>query len=535
MENNLTGISLIEKQLATQLPDDYRQFLLAPPPDITDPLIENSIVPLHFYPPESKGEPYRFPNIVGQFLREWHPLRGALCPVEYLGEGLFACLHLLDPYDRPVPVVLWDVTADLMEQPFCMLALDWPHYYTARLNGFSPIEANFNDLRHCRIKGELNFEKSVEVFESFSKWFHDQYQNQNQNDVFEHDGLNRMPRYDEWRPERFCVHDHLLGVMGYRFSPLAGRIEVTGFVTKDHTNYARGSATCALLTSLLTEWAKQSAPAGIVFVDQWRNYHPKTVSLPVEVALFAYLQGIPMRSDAYELKADDCQALLTRLTPIVVKDSQHSAFKKISDKACLLVQKQVLLPHQVEDLIRFCPLAEPLFKGQIHMHEQIRLNIVLEHLQLSFMARVIEQVLNLAVASTNFSCVLEKGDSNQQMPYCWEGISPVSLQLKGLDVSGPALSTISAGTSFCLIPWPVNKSDFSLKSFTFIQYINALYGKNHPDFLAVVVPEESTGNHLPEYLAKSLGNITIVTVTETYQEIKKSAWQAFQKINQLRS
>jgi len=526
----------LEQQLASPLPDDYRGFLQEPAPTLSEPLSENRFIPLHFYPLGSNFDRFSFPRVVNVFLREWHALGGVLCPVEYLGKGLFACMHLLNPLHPSPPVVLWDVSADLAEQSFFLLASDWTRYLLDRQSGFDPVRESFDNRRRRRIRAEFDFKRSVETFNDFSKWFHSQYRDRNQNDPFQHDRQNKLPRYDEWRPERFCVHDHLLGVMGYRFSPLAGRMEVTGFVTRDHTNYARGSATRALLTGLLTELAKQSAPAGITFVDQWTKDTTSPVPMPIEVSLFAHLQGISIQPGTCELTAEECRKLLARLTPIKAEVSRSMQTAHVSEKACLLVQKQILLPSQVEDLVCHCPLAEDLFKDQIHMEEQIRLTIAMEHLQLSFMTRVIEQVVTLAAETSGGEVEFERGASNEPvLPYGRLIRCRTPLRMRGITPTGPTLLTLPENFASHLIPWPVDKSGFEQQAAAFFRHLeNLLRGENHP-LEYVVIPEESIGEPLPEGVIPCLSNIPILTVSETYLEIRKTAWQAFQKITQLRT
>lgn len=243
----------LETLLAAPLPEDYRAFLLEDNPTPSQGSSANGFMPLHLQPFEA---PYHFARVLRPFLREWDPLGGVLVPVEYLGEGLFACLHLCSPWSptKP-PVVLWEASADLAEQTLLPLAPDWLTYRRSRGEGIDPLAEAAAFRRSRKRLAEREFSQAIAGFNLFSEWFHQKYGQANEGKDFEHHLLNHLPRYDEWRPERFCVHDHLLGVMGYCVNRLAGRIEVTGLATRDHTNYARGSASRALLLGLLCVWS----------------------------------------------------------------------------------------------------------------------------------------------------------------------------------------------------------------------------------------------------------------------------------------
>ncbi len=399
------------------------------------------------------------------FQREWEPLHGALVPLEYLGEGLFACEHRTS-HDGRQPVVLWDVAAALSEQTMFELAENAQDYLQNRHPNENPALDAIFERRERKRNAEAELREALECFEDFADFFHSQYRDgategSEAKGGFEHDVLNRTPRYDEWKPERFCVHDNLMGVTGYRFNRAAARVEATGFATMDHTNYARASATRALLVCMLSEWAEQSAPKGIVFVKDWRGQTPDPAQIPYELALYGRVLGADLKTDALEISHSACKDLILKLTPF--SDSTRTALAKseLSVKACLMALKGIWSVGQIEDLVRYCPYAEAVFDGNAYPEEQVRSGALAQHAKMAAMAGVAERMVRV-LAEENEGGVLVRntGAGGLEAPYARSFVCDRDIRLTCLENGRGEEKLVPAETPFTVLGWPTTRDVF---------------------------------------------------------------------------
>lgn len=524
----------LETLLVAPLPEEYRAFLLEDNPTPPQGSPAHGFVPLHFRPSEA---PYHFAHALRPFLREWDPLGGVLAPVEYLGEGLFACLHLCSQRSptKP-PVVLWEICADLSEQTLLPLAPDWLTYRRSRGEGIDPL-GEAAALRYSRKRiAQRELAQAIAGFNRFSEWFHQKYSLDNGGKEFGHHLLNRLPRYDDWRPERFCVHDHLLGVMGYHVNRLAGRIEVTGLATRDHTNYARGSATRALLLGLLCEWAKQSCTGGIVFIPEWDVSESAPVPIPYEIALYGHLLGVDLKPDDREISYENCQKLFLRLTPFREEVRSELQSSGLAVKACLMAHKGVWSISQIEDLLWFCPFTQELFQGSIVPEEQIRMALLLEHARMAMMAGMAEQMIRAQAEEEEKSVILlSEGLVGRELAYSRRLVCNFKARLACMVSGEKTMIEIPEGVPFLLAAWPVEGRDFARYLPSQVERLAQGIAANgwDPQWAFLLLPEQSAGlsKHLPP---KDLP-VRLALLGETFETINLEALKRLQQAARMRS
>ena len=216
------------------------------------------------------------------------PLGGALLPVQHLGRhvgpGVFACLHLPDDCS-PGSVRLWDVNADLGEQPFVALAPAWKDYCASDPD---TLDAAACLLERWKAQAAEELQTEIERFRRFADNFHLGYEERHGGQPLDHDRQSELPRLGDWKPVRCCVHDCLMGVMAYRYDEIEGRVEASAW-PRGTTPTTRGEppAICCWCC-----WANgPGAPGGIAFVAEpgRRGFSPSRI--PHEVALLSYLAG----------------------------------------------------------------------------------------------------------------------------------------------------------------------------------------------------------------------------------------------------
>lgn len=365
-------IAAVEVELPAPLPDAYRSWLAR----------------------ASGGEGWLGPwdatweRTVRGFLREWHPLRARVVPVEHLGDGVFACLHLAGS-QREARVIAWDIALDLAEQPMAVLAEHWPSYRDGRRRGLDLL-GDFGAVSEaCRAAAARQLDQQVAAFEQSVGAFHDGYSDKHQGQAFEHHAENAIPRRSDWRPERFAVQDILLGVMTYRYNPGANYVDVVGFATRDHTNFARGSATASLLVGLLCEWALHDA-AGIRFlraVPPGDRANGEPAAVPREVAVLAALLDVEVSPDDAEIPAAACRGLLRELTPFPPGVRRHTeAVGAGIERICLAVHRGLWNPMEAALLLASCPDAVALFTGGLDAGEHVRILTALPHARAALLA-----------------------------------------------------------------------------------------------------------------------------------------------------
>lgn len=369
------GLAAMLDNLPAALPEDYRQFLeaAAPVPASGDfrPLV----------PVETEWQ-----TVVTGFLREWHPLGGRLFPVEHLGEGIFACLTLGQP-DDGIPVVSWDIAVDLGEQPFLELAASWTDYRDLREGGEDPLSWLLRQGRRQAALAARELQQSLDRFDRAVQSFHEQYANRHAGQVFEHHTQNAQLQDRDWKPERFAVQDHLLGVMAYRFNARDNAIDVVGFATRDHTNFARGSATAGLLLGLLCEWAVCGADT-LRFLPSTRKADSEPQPIPREIVVLGRLLGADLDANQRGITAAQAAILLQALTPFpaVVRRALGDRLRQGAERACLAVHRELWSPWAAALLIAWCPRAAELFSGAVDPGEQIRYQALLYHARSAVLA-----------------------------------------------------------------------------------------------------------------------------------------------------
>ena len=487
------------------------------------------------------------PDTVAAFQKEWEPLGAGLIPIEYLEKGVFACEHQSNP-NTVKPIVLWDVTTDLAEQAIIEAAENLTAYETLRQEAENPAEESLFDRRRRKGKAEAELMKAIEMFNRFAESFHEGYQanpatagageaDDNGVSAFEHDKLNRLPRYDAWKPERFCVHDHLMGVMGYRFNRMIGRLEVTGYATRDHTNYARGSATRALLLCLLCEWAKQSAHLGIVFVDDWRQSEPDPVAIPYEISVYGRVLGVDIQPDAKELPYLVCKALFLKLTPF--SPQARSALEKtdLSIKACLMAHKGIWSIPQIEDLVKYCPVAQELFEGGIQPEEQIRMAIAMEHARLAVMAGIAEQMVRVQAEEKQAS-IIDHGNvhdiESRQAGWAYSRLytCDCDILLTCLENGRRVERNISSGALFAVISWPVTEQQFHRRIKSVFQALEKTALEKQLDAVFLLIPEHAAFNQLQD--VPDTAGIHLALMHESLDVIQQTAWRNIRQAGRLR-
>lgn len=382
---------LLDK-LPARLPEDYRTFLI----EASAPDQQASFQPL-------VATQTGWETVVSGFLREWHPLIGHLFPVEHLGEGCFACLQLKYP-GQDIPVVGWDIAADLGEQSCLTLASSWIEYRNRRQDGhFDPLAEMRLPQRRRAAVAERELRDALDRFDRVVQSFHDRHQHRH-GAAFEHHRRNALPRDRDWKPERFAVQDHLLGVMAYRFNGRDNVLEVIGFATRDHTNFARSSATVGLLLGLLCEWAAKGAQAIRFLTDATggnRGVQPHP--MPYEVALLGWLFGADTRPNQCEISADQARTLLQVLTPFpaTVQRGLARIPELGMERACLAVHRQIWSPLEASLLLRWCPQAADLFAGTVDVGEPVRLQNLLHHARAAALAGFGLRLVMVASETTN--------------------------------------------------------------------------------------------------------------------------------------
>ena len=506
------------------------------------------------------------PETVAAFQKEWEPLYSSLTPIEHLGNGLFACIHQAGIAD-PKPILLWDVSIDLAEQTMIELSTNLNDYEQYRLSCENPAEESAFEMRRRKRKAEAELFSVMEQFNQFSEWFQQGYQEKTatadtdgqdvlEESAFEHDKLNRLPRYDAWKPERFCVHDCLMGVMGYRFNRMIGRLEVTGYATRDHTNYARGSATRSLLLCLLCEWAKQSAHLGIVFVNDWRQPEPNPVAVPHEISVYGRVLGVDIQPGANELPYLICKALFLKLTPFSPR--ARSALEKtdLSIKACLMAHKGIWSISQIEDMVRYCPMAQEIFDGGVQPEEQIRMAIAMEHAKLAVMSGIAEQMVRVQAEEKQASVKVHDIEGWLAMMTGMEECRLVSsvkvhdIESKLADWAYSRLFTcdcdilltclekgrrieqiLTAGALFAIFSWPVTEQLFHRRD-TVFRTLEKTTLEKHLDAVFLMVPENAALNQLPD--VPDIPGIHLALMHESLDVIQQTAWRNIRQAGRLR-
>jgi hypothetical protein len=356
-------LARVESGLVHPLPSTYRARLLS----------GDEALPL----PRATEE---WIDTVEAFLAEWHPLGGRLVPVEHLGEGIFACLRL--GAEGTEPVIAWDVAADLAEQPLVRLGRSWESYGAARAEGWDPLPLFRVPRDRRRLAVERDLGHALNAFERVAEWFHQRSTHQNRGEAYDHHTGGALPGPMDWKPQRFAVHDHLIGVVGYRFQPGPSRLEVAGFATRDHTNYARGSATAGLLVALLCEWAATGADT-IRFVEPAGVRAGNTVrpaAMPYEVAVLAWLLGVELQPEEPVIGRDAAARLLLELTPLpaALRPRLQRAGGSLG-RLCLAVHRQLWSGLEAGLLGAWFPDVESLFGEGIESAEQVRYLSMLAH------------------------------------------------------------------------------------------------------------------------------------------------------------
>jgi hypothetical protein len=300
-------------------------------------------------------------GMVKAFDREWGPIAGALVPLECLGNGQYICVPTVPPMAHedgtPGPVFLWDATADLGEQFPEPLYETAEEYFDERAWGLDVLAETEKDRASDRARAAEDLLERVQQFQARAGEFHKAHRR------FDHDRESSLPGFDTWRPIRFCVEDHLLGVLGYRYDAYENSINVDGFATRDHTNYARGSATKGLLTILLCEWAQQGGSSQIQF----------RYGIPREVRLFAALHGVPVVRETDALSSDAARSLAAKLAGV------PEAGGLPVHQAALLIERQLWAKWQIDDLLQWCPLALDVLTGDVTPGEQVRMSLARDH------------------------------------------------------------------------------------------------------------------------------------------------------------
>lgn len=378
----------VEQKLPYRLPEAYREFLCAP-------VLEPSRTGFN---PMTLADP-NWETAVEAFLREWHPLNGYLFPIEHCGEGIFACIHL---GPERVPVIAWDLAADLGEQPFPMLAASWEEYRRAREEGqLEPLAAFHPRARAQRVLAAQEIERNLACFDRMVEVFCQNYTRTHRGRSFEHHADNAVLKDEDWKPERLAVQDNLLGVMAYRYNPRLNIVEVAGFTTRDHTNFTRGSATAGLLTGLLCEWASKGAEA-IQFLsgppdEKSTRPRPKLHRMPYEVALVGWILGAGVTSDQERLEMRQAEKMLVELTPFptAVRRRVEARLSPGLGCACLNVHRQIWSPLEVALLAEWCPDAAVLLSGTIGPGEQVRFARLLYHARAAALVGFGQQVLEV--------------------------------------------------------------------------------------------------------------------------------------------
>ena len=482
------------------------------------------------------------PETTAIFQREWEPLNASLLPIEHLREGVFACEHVKNQ-NSTKPIVIWDVTRDLAEQTMIEIAENIDVYETLRQDGDNPFETTLFDRRRRQRKAEKEFLKAIEAFNLFSRDFHQKYPSENQDNPassFEHDRLNRMPRYDEWKPERFCVHDHLMGVMGYHFNRITGHLEVTGYATRDHTNYARSSATRSLLLGLLCEWAKQSSNKGMIFLDKWYGSPLEATSVPHEIVVYARVLGIDVQFGTKELSHAVCKALFLQLTPFGMRTRKILEGSDLSIKACLMAHKGIWSTRQIEDLVRYCPMASSLFEGDAQPEKPVQMGMVMEHARLAVMAGISEQMVRTQAEEKLSSVnVIDLDECLPVRPYSRLISCNCDIHLFCYDNGQRFEKALTAGTCFIIYSWPVTPFQFKEKIAAILESMATLlaFSKTTPladklTTICLMVPAQTIINQalnvdLPP-------GIHLTLMDETMDVIGQTAWRNIQQSRRIR-
>ncbi len=371
----LPVLATVLENLPVALPEDYRRFLetAAPVPATA------SFRPLA--PADADWQ-----TVVAGFLREWHPLGGRLFPVEHLGEGIFACLLLGRP-DGGISVVSWDIAADLGEQPFPELAASWAEYRDRRETGEDPLPWLLLQGRRRVALAARELQESLDRFDRAVQSFHHQYATRHAGQVFEHHAQNARLRDRDWKPERFAVQDHLLGVMAYRFNAQDNAVDTVGFATRDHTHFARGSATAGLTLGLLCEWAVRGADT-LRFLPTTGRTDDPLLPVPREIVLLGRLLGADLRFDRREITAAQAAVMLQGLTPFpaAIRRALGDRLRQGAERACLAVHRELWSPWAAALLIAWCPQAAELFGGAVDPGEQVRYRALLYHARAAALA-----------------------------------------------------------------------------------------------------------------------------------------------------
>lgn len=391
-----------------------------------------------------------------RFLLEWSSLDAALLPGEHLGDGVFACVHLKDAGQG---IVSWDATADLGEQVLSPLAVSWPAFVGIRNQGelFPKLMPAITKRRAVH---QRELEAAVASFDRFLDRFH--------LEAFEHSEKARLPRYDEWRPQRLCVHDHLLGVMASRYDRWRDQIQAAGFVTRDHTAYARGAATRGLLLSLLCDQARLGTSGGIAFYSEAYESEPKELPVPHEIRVLCSVLGIETVASDVCLTPESCSRLLVALSGFSPGGRRRIEGRKDAERLALLLHAGIWSRSELESLLVHCP--EELLPFASETDTALHLQGRLWHATMAALAgrglRIVNQVAEEAAETMATAApVLDERPVERlaALPYGWHIAIGGALKLPAVHVGGDSLQ-LRAGEAFVLAPLAEQLQDMDMKT-----------------------------------------------------------------------
>lgn len=403
-------------------------------------------------------------KIIRAFQREWQPLNNYLFPVEHLYNGVFACLHLRET-GKNMPIVAWDMMADLGEQPFLYLAKNWDEY---RKNN-NDDEQNFKseltltfEMQKKHFDSELK--RSLSDFDKMVNVFQREYSQKSKNDgmTFEHHEVMHAPiRSEDWKPERLAVEDILIGVMAYRFNRRENSIDVAGLATRDHTNFPRGSATKSLLTGLLCEWASKTAETIRFFhnvPENLKNTKLWTQYLPYEVALLGWILGVDLDKRDVCLKPKQIERLFTEITELPSATRERLIRKKTgSARVCLNIHRQIWSSLEVSLLEEWCPNAELIFSGEVDVGEQVRFLTLLLHARKAVLAGYAQRILQAqAEEGEHEDPEYEMINDNANFAYGFYIQPKFATEWVIRESGGLNKKKIAKDTSIIIIPFPDN-------------------------------------------------------------------------------
>ncbi len=445
---------------------------------------------------------------IRQFLLEWTPLRGALVPAEHLDGSLFACFHVpplladLGPDElraRPdVQLVLWDALGDLGEQIAESLGANWGAYQNRRATGWDPVAEHAHAIDRQRSRADEVLKETLARFNSFADGFHDEYAAQNRDKPMEHTEKGRLPRYDEWRPQRFCVHDHLMGVMGCRYDRSGDRVEVASFATRDHTSYARGTATMGLLLCLLCDWAQQRGRGGIAFVAEPRRSNAPPQPIPHEIWMYAYLLGVELDPNGSAIDADACHRLLLAVTPWSGRVRGALTGHSEQAMASLMVHRSVWKSVEVEGLVLHCPpRLWPFGEGPTE-GELLRYQAGLQHWLTARLLGLADDVVRRAADEAGKPVLLaEPVTDSTDRAYARRYVCAFDLEITTV---GPENTegrlVVPAGRPIVTVSWAAAGTSVHAGLNDKIATLHRI-AQAHDEHIVLVLPEQPGGVHAP--------------------------------------